>query len=91
MAFQRSAARRLSPKSSSARSDLTTPASVSTMMPGSPLWALRMVSLSGAAAQKRARPTASSPRSRNSWSISEASPRYQMRLRSTLVPWLTGS
>ena len=78
-------------KSSSFRSAFTMPARISTIMPGRPLWALRMLSSSGAAAQNRARLTSSSPSSLNSWSSSQASPRYQMRLRSTLVSKLTGS
>ena len=67
------------------------PARVSTITAGRPLWALRRFSLSGAAAQNRALPTASSPSCLNSWSSSLASPRYHTRLRSTLVAWLTGS
>ncbi len=67
------------------------PASVSTITAGRPLWALRICSFSGAAAQNRARLTGSSASCLNSWSRSQASPRYQTRFRSTLAAWSSGS
>ena len=80
-----------SSKRSASMSPRTMPASVSTITAGRPLWALRICSFSGAAAQNLARLTGSSASCLNSWSSSQASPRYQTRFRSTLAAWSSGS